>query len=111
MQSQLLGEYSSPQLRVYAVWLPILASDAREMWNGNTMPDPRVVHFWDGASEIGQWFAKEVDGHEGIAWDIYYLYGPDATWESVPSPLMGSGRTIYGEREILEMQLSALIVP
>ena len=75
------------------------------------MPDPRVVHFWDGAAQIGQWFAREVDEYEGIAWDIYYLYGPDATWESVPSPLIGSGRTIYGERETLKMQLSNLIVP
>ena len=111
MQSQLLAEYSSPELRVYAVWLPVLASDARETWNGNTMPDPRVVHFWDGAAEVGQWFGREMDGYGGIAWDIYYLYGPDATWESVPSPLIGSGRTIYGERETLKMQLSTLIVP
>ena len=73
------------------------------------MPDPRVVHFWDDAAEIGQWFAREVDGYEGIAWDIYYLYGPDATWESFPSPLLGSGRTIYGERETLKNQVSALL--
>ena len=75
------------------------------------MPDPRVVHFWDGAAEVGQWFGREMDGYGGIAWDIYYLYGPDATWESVPSPLIGSGRTIYGERETLKMQLNTLIVP
>ena len=87
----------------------MLASDAREAWNGNTMPDPRVVHLWDGAAEIGQWFAQEVDGNEGIAWDIYYLYGPDATWESVPSPLIGSGRTIYGERDALKNQLNMLL--
>ena len=86
----------------------MLWSDAREMWNGNTMPDTRVTHFWDGDRVAGQWFARQVDGYEGIAWDAYYLYGPDATWESVPSPLIGSGGTIYGERETLIMQVNTL---
>ena len=79
------------------------------MWNGTNMPDARVMHFWDGEQAVGEWFAKEVDGYEGIAWDIYYLYGPDATWETVPSPLLGSGRTIYGERETLETQMHTLL--
>ena len=73
------------------------------------MPDSRVIHFWDGDLQVGQWFAKQVDGFEGISWDTYYLYGPDATWEAVPSPLVGSGGTIYGERETLEMQVHALL--
>jgi hypothetical protein len=87
----------------------MLRGDAREEWNGNTMPDPRVMHFWDDEAEIGQWFAKQVDGYEGIAWDAYYLYGPDATWEAVPSPLVDSGSTIYSERQTLKMQVSTLV--
>ena len=87
----------------------MLWGDAREKWNGNTMPDTRVTHFWDGDLQVGQWFAKEVDGYEGVAWDVYYLYGPDATWEAVPSALVGSGSTIYGERETLEMQVRTLL--
>lgn len=79
------------------------------MWNGNSMSDPRVMHFWDGEHIIGQWFAKQVDGYEGISWDAYYLYGPDATWETVPLPLIGSGGTIYGERQILKMQMIKLL--
>jgi hypothetical protein len=109
VQSHLLAQYPSADLRVYAVWLAMLGGDAREMWDGNTMPDPRVKHFWDGEYILGQWFAKEVDGYEGIAWDIYYLYGPEATWESVPSPLIAEGGTIYGERKTLEMKLSTLM--
>ena len=111
MQTQLLAQNPAAKLRVYAVWLPMLGGDAREDWDGNTMLDKRVTHYWDGEAVIGKWFAKEVDGYDGIAWDIYYLYGPNASWESVPPPLIGSGRTIYGERETLKMQLSTLIVP
>lgn len=109
MQSQVLAQNPSTKLRVYAVWLPMLGSDAREEWNGTTMPDPRVIHFWDGETEIGQWFAEQVEGYRGIAWDVYYLYGPDAVWEEVPSPLIRSGGTIYGERETLRTQLNALL--
>jgi hypothetical protein len=87
----------------------MLGRDAREKWNGNTMPDARVTHYWDGNLQIGQWFAKQVDGYDGVAWDIYYLFGPDATWETVPTPLMGEGITIYGERETLEMQVHTLL--
>jgi hypothetical protein len=87
----------------------MLWSDARETWNGNTMPDARVTHFWDGEREVGMWFSQHVDGYEGIAWDTYYLYGPEAVWENSPSPLAGSGGTIYGERETLELQVRSLL--
>ena len=74
-----------------------------------TMPDTRVMHFWDGDRKLGQWFAREIDGYDGIAWDSYYLYGPDAIWETVPSPLVGSGSTIYSERKTLEIQIHRLL--
>ena len=109
MQSQLLAQYPSEQVRVYAVWLPMLGGDAREEWNGTTMPDPRVTHFWDGELQAGQWFAKQVEGYDGVSWDVYYLYGPDAVWETIPSPLLGSGRTIFSERQALQMQVSTVL--
>lgn len=74
-----------------------------------TMPDHRVIHFWDGDSQIGRWFAEEVEGYRGIAWDVYYLFGPDATWDQIPSLVIGSGGTIYGEREVLKKQLNTLV--
>ena len=109
MQEQLLDQLPSDQLRVYAVWLPMLWSDARVTWNGHTMPDPRVIHFWDGDVQVGEWFAKEVEGYRGVSWDTYYLYGPEAKWETIPSRLVASGGTIYGEREALKRQVITLV--
>jgi hypothetical protein len=109
VQNQLLAQHSSEKLRVYTVWLPMLWGDAREEWDGNTMPDVRVTHFWDGEAEVGRWFAKEVNGYDGIAWDIYYLYGPEAVWGTIPAPLLGSGQTIYDERQTLEIQAGKLL--
>jgi hypothetical protein len=109
VQKQLLAKNPSTSLQVYAVWLPMLGGDARDTWNGNTMPDTRVTHYWDGNLQVGQWFSKNVNGYDGVAWDVYYLYGPDATWETVPTSLVGSGVTIYGERETLEKQVRTLL--
>lgn len=109
MQKQLLAQYPSDSLGVYAIWLPMLWSDARRLWNGTTMTDARVIHYWDGDRKVGEWFAENVDGYEGIAWDTYYLYGPDADWETIPSPLVASGGTIYSERDTLEMQVRTLL--
>ena len=44
-----------------------------------------------------------------IARDVYSLYGPDAIWEAFPSPLIGSHRTIYAERQELRTQQNALL--
>ena len=84
-------------------------SDARDQWNGTNMPDARVAHFWDGELQVGRWFAQQVDRYDGVSWDVYYLYGPDAVWETIPAPLVGSGRTIYRERHALKMQVSILL--
>jgi hypothetical protein len=109
VRDEILAQLPSEQLRVYAVWLPMLWSDARGMWNGNTLPDPRVTHFWDGEMQVGEWFAEKVEGYRGVSWDVYYLYGPDATWENTPSPLVGMGGTIYGERNVLDTQIKDLL--
>jgi len=73
------------------------------------MPDTRVKHFWDGEQAIGQWFAREVDGYRGVSWDMYYLYGPDAVWKTVPSPLVASGGTIIREHDQLETAINTLL--
>jgi hypothetical protein len=111
VQNQILAEQPSARLRVYAVWLPMLWTDNRRWWNGTNMPDRRVTHYWDGDRKVGQWFASQVDGYEGVSWDSYYLYGPAATWDAVPSPLAGSGGTIHAEGNTLEAQIRALLGP
>ena len=87
--------------------MPLIIS--RDSWDATVIPDARVDHFWDGEQVISQWFAKEVDGYRGVSWDMYYLYGPDAVWNNVPTPLVDSGGTIYRERHQLEDQINTLL--
>ena len=109
MQTQLLKEYSSEQFRVYAVWLQMVPSVSRDKWDETLLPDPRVQHFWDGKLDAARWFAKQVDGYEGVSWDMYYLYGPEAVWDSVPLPLVDSGGTIYRERDVIRTKVNSLL--
>jgi hypothetical protein len=73
------------------------------------MPDPRVSHFWDAGRFAGPWFAKNVEGADGYMWDTYLLYGPDATWDKAPGPLISSGATIYDTGPELRNQLATLL--
>ena len=75
------------------------------------MPDPRVLHFWDADRFAGRWFAKAVNGDDGYMWDAYLLYGPNATWDTAPGPLLGSGGTIIEVGSELRDKLTPLLKP
>jgi len=87
----------------------MLRSDERFTIDTGYIGDPRVKHFWDGDRVVGTWIAENIDGYEGISWDAFYLYGPDATWDALPEPLIASGSTVIGERETLERNIAPLL--
>jgi len=89
----------------------MLWGDAREAWDPGVIFDSRVKHFWDQEKLAGQWFAKNAEGYQGIVWDAYYLYGPEATWGAAPPSVLSSGGTIYGERQQLEQAILPLLKP
>jgi len=109
VQEEILANNPSADLRVYAVWFSMLPGDARSAWEDGVLADPRVVEFWDEERIVGEWFAGQVEGYHGIVWDAYYLYGPEARWDSAPSPLIGSGVPVYHVREALEAQILPLL--
>lgn len=95
---------------MYAVWVPFSGgtSDAADV-SRRVLPDPRVVQFWDGSALTSEWFAKNVDHSLGPAWDVYYLYGPDAMWIDVPEPIVSSGGTIIGQISALKDAITPLL--
>ena len=110
MQHEILAKNPSSDLRVYAVWFSMLFGDHRLRWDGAGLTDPRVVHLWDEQKLTGTWFAERVDHSAGIAWDVYYLYGPGARWDEEPAPLAGSGRTITARRTQLASSIAPMLV-
>ena len=112
MRTNILERHHGADLRVYAVWLPMLATDARSEWRRSALPDDRVRHFWDEDRVVGRWLADEDVGglgSPGIVWDAFFVFGPDATWDDVPRPLLASGTPVIGAAPKLDAALEPLL--
>jgi hypothetical protein len=106
-----LAKQPTAKLRVYAIWLIGLGGERRSNWDSAVLPDARVLHFWDASRFAGPWFAKIVHGDDGYMWDTYLLYGPNATWDTAPGPLIASGGTILDTGPQLRDKLASLLQP
>ena len=96
----------SSNIRVYAIWFSTLAGAARDKWDSELLTDPRVVQYWDEGKVSGRFFADQEGFVIGpIAYDVYYLYGPDSAWEIKPAPLISSGYTLIGNADSLRSDL------
>jgi hypothetical protein len=108
-------------IRVLAVWLPVLGSDTRESATKVTavLADPRVEQFYDPGAKTGRWFKTNVVDDikrlqtrrvfgGGITWDAFFLYGPKAKWTKAPKPHLSAGATIMRESEILATAIKKL---
>lgn len=77
---------SDDRMRAYIVWLPIFGGDfkgeARKL--SNSFQDRRVSYFLDPKSETAKQFERVLKTERFIAWDVYLLYGADASWEEEP---------------------------
>jgi hypothetical protein len=108
VRENILYAEPSDELRVYAVWLNQRPTDARDEIDESILADPRVTQYWDGEGITGTYFA-ETDlgglGFAGFVYDVYYVFGRDASWGDDPAPLAGSGGPVLFKGEEL---LSAL---
>lgn len=110
MQREILEAEPESELAVYAVWVPFLGGtrDAAAL-SQRVLPDPRVIQFWDETALTSDWFAERVENSQAPAWDVYYLYGPEAHWTDVPSPVASSGATIIGRSSELKAAITPLL--
>jgi hypothetical protein len=110
VQREILEAEPESELAVYAVWVPFLGGtrDAAAL-SQRVLPDPRVIQFWDETALTSDWFAQRVENSQAPAWDVYYLYGPDARWTDVPAPLASSGATIIGRSSELKAAITPLL--
>ena len=109
MQQDILEKNPSGNLRVYAVWFDMLAGDSRERWDGAWLTDPRVVHLWDERKVVGTSYANNLKRGPGPEWDVYFLYGPAARWDSERGPLTSWGGTVEGKLDQLQTELAPLL--
>ena len=91
----------------------MLVGDDRSKVDVDLILDSRATHYWDGERLLGTWFPKQQEYESvtfgPIAWDTYFLYGPDAKWGEVPAPLTTYGRTVISKSRNLEKSLNQLL--
>jgi len=110
VQENILEPNPDADLIVYAVWFNVLATDHRSRWDDSLLTDDRVVHLWDEKREVGQWYAKQgIYPYGNTAWDIYFLYGPDARWDESPEPTVSYGFTIIVQSQQLLNDFTQII--
>jgi hypothetical protein len=111
VSSELLPSLPPSDLRIYAVWMPILRSDGRLQVDPGLVPDPRATRWWDEGMLTGLFFKgrPEFSAHDDfVVWDAYGLYGKRARWEPLaagPSDVVATGWTIIAEAEKLRFAL------
>jgi hypothetical protein len=105
MNRDLLADTRDPRLVTFVVHEPVLGAARLAPWLRTTasrdvpaaaalLHNPHVRHYWSANGEFGRLLSDSVDlkGSQGrvYAWDVWLLYGPDATWSGPgpPRPLL-----------------------
>ncbi len=106
-RQEILERSVGSPLKVIAIWTEKIPFDSRRRWNAAGLADRRVEHLWDEQNIAGEWLAKNAEAASD--WDFYMLFGPEAQWEDKPSPLLGSGASVLGEKEQLRSTIQPLV--
>ena len=112
MQKEILATHAGADLEVYAVWFTMIRGDKRRAFDAQILTDERVTHLWDEEHNIGRWFAQnfEVEGcNKEVAWDVFFVFEPDAAWKDRPESLVDAGAPIWTRREDLRDALEPLL--
>lgn len=81
LDAALLGGNSDPRLRTFVVHVPVLRATASDARNSMVLIDnPHTRHYWEDSGVIGRLY-QEAMGIDYYAWDMWFIYGPDARWD------------------------------
>jgi hypothetical protein len=93
MNKALLESTTDPRLQAFVVHLPVLrpppeakdvAPAAKLLHNAN------VRHYWNPSRSVGDALTKSIglknEKGDVFAWDVWLIYGPEATWDGELPP-------------------------
>lgn len=101
MNRDLLESTTDTRLQTFVVHEPVLGTARAAPWSrvavGTDVPkaaellhNPNVRHYWNPSGAFGQLLSQAVglknSEHPVYAWDVWLLYGPEATWEGADPP-------------------------
>ena len=108
MQKEILQKLPELDIRVYTVWLHVLAGDERGKVRTSMMSDERVSHFWDPDGITGIWFGERKGEDLVFAWDMFLLYDRNAEWSQDRSAAVSFGNPVIRFRDRLSAALNDL---
>jgi len=117
----LLAATHDPRLQIFVVHVSVLGAEAKDIAPAARLLDnPNVHHYWNPSGSFGRELAEAVGlrrGNEFVyAWDVWLVYGPDASWEGQGPPkprlLMHQLPALQGSTEYprLDSKAFALVV-
>lgn len=135
MNRDLLESTVDPRLQTFVVHEPVLGTARAAPWSraaiGPDIPNaaqllhnPHVQHYWNASGAFGQLLSQAVglknSEHPVYAWDVWLIYGPEATWEGVNPPrprllmnqlgaLRGSTEFPHLDSHVFAQQVRALL--
>ena len=89
----LLASTLNPRLQTFVVHVPVLEPppQAKDIGpSAKLLKNPNVRHYWNPTGSFGDALTKSVglknDKHDVFAWDVWLIYGPDASWDGELPP-------------------------
>jgi hypothetical protein len=82
-----LEHVKNSDLRVYAVYVPILGGDDEASVPSamKRLPDSRVMFYWDAKGELTHSYSGVLQlGEARPAWDVYLVFDRTAEWKAEP---------------------------
>lgn len=85
--AELFEQAEEQSLKGFSIWLSIMDDDNPKvaLREAARFPPGRIEHGWDFEAGLSKLFAKTL-GLEGLAWDVYLIYGKQATWDKEEPP-------------------------
>jgi hypothetical protein len=110
--TEILQRNPSESVAVFAVWFAVLGPDSSSQVNSSLLDDARVIQYWDSDGDVSAFLTENADQldlpAEGLFWDAYLLFGPDADWEEIPTDLIAWGAPVVTNIDGLTKQLDDL---
>jgi hypothetical protein len=105
----LLSKTRDPRLQTFVVHVPVIGAEAEDVEPSmQLLQNDEVRHYWNPDGSFGRRLAEAVglesaDGELVYAWDVWLIYGPEATWEGArppePAHLMHQLRALQDSKE------------
>lgn len=86
LNTELLGGNTDPRLQTLVVHQPTLDANETDARNSTVLIDnPHTRHYWEDTGVIGRLYQDVMD-IDFYAWDMWFIYGPQARWEGKNPP-------------------------